>query len=410
MATMPRRDAYRGPAILSYGFRPFFLASALYAALAVLLWLPMFFGELGTLSAFAPRDWHIHEMLYGYLPAVMTGFLFTAIPNWTGRLPVRGGPLLGLFALWLVGRIAVSTSAVIGWGPAAVIDCAFMVVVVGVAAREIVAGKSWRNLRVLVLISMLAVGNILFHLQAHFVGTAEYGTRLGIAVAVMLLSVIGGRIVPSFTHNLLEQASPGRLPVAFGRFDMIVLLVSAAALLLWVAVPTGPVAGICLLAAGALHLARLARWAGDRTFGNRIVLILHVGYAFVPVGFLLMGASAFDLFSPTAGFHAWAGGAIGVMTIAVMTRASLGHTGRRLEASFATQAIYAGVVVAALARICAALHPAWSMLLLHVAAFAWVAAFLGFAAGFGPLLVGAPPSPGAVNRECSPAHQGIGSR
>jgi uncharacterized protein involved in response to NO len=135
---------------------------------------------------------------------------------------------------------AVSTSDVIGWGAAAVIDCAFMVVVVSVAAREIVAGKSWRNLRVLVLISMLAVGNILFHLQAlqaHFVGTTEYGTRLGIAAAVMLLSVIGGRIVPSFRHNWLEQASPGRLPVAFGRFDMIALLISAAALLLWVAVP-----------------------------------------------------------------------------------------------------------------------------------------------------------------------------
>ena len=110
MATMPRRDAYRGPAILSYGFRPFFLASALYAALAVLLWLPMFFGELGTLSAFAPRDWHIHEMLYGYLPAVMTGFLFTAIPNWTGRLAVRGGPLVGpvrAVARWPHGGIDV---------------------------------------------------------------------------------------------------------------------------------------------------------------------------------------------------------------------------------------------------------------------------------------------------------------
>jgi uncharacterized protein involved in response to NO len=389
---MPRQDVYQGPAILSYGFRPFFLASALYAALAVLLWLPMFFGELGTWSAFAPRDWHIHEMLYGYLPAVLTGFLFTAIPNWTGRLPVRGGPLLGLFALWLAGRVAVSTSAVIGWAPAAVIDCAFLVVVVAVAAREIVAGKNWRNLRVLVLISMLAVANILFHLEAHFTGTAEYGTRLGIAVAVMLVSVIGGRIVPSFTHNWLAQANPGRLPVALGRFDMIVLLVSAATLLLWVALPTGPVVGACLLAAGVLQLVRLARWAGDRTFGNRLVLILHVGYAFVPVGFLLMSASAFDLISPTAGIHAWAGGAVGVMTIAVMTRASLGHTGRRLEASFATQAIYAAVVVAALARICAALHPAWSMLLLHVAAFAWVAAFLGFAAGFGPLLVGARPS------------------
>jgi uncharacterized protein involved in response to NO len=390
MAT--KREVYRGPAILSYGFRPFFLAGALYAALAVLLWLPMFFGELGTLSVFSPRDWHIHEMLYGYVPAVMTGFLFTAIPNWTGRLPVRGGPLLGLFALWLAGRVAVSTSSVIGWVPAAAVDCAFLVVVVAVAAREIVAGKNWRNLRVLVLISLLAVGDILFHLQAHFSGAAEYGTRLGIAIAVMLVSVIGGRIVPSFTHNWLAQANPGRLPTAFGRFDMIVLLVSAVAMLIWVVVPTGPAVGACLLAAGALHLVRLARWAGDRTFGNRLVLILHVGYAFVPVGFLLMGVAAFDLVSPTAGIHAWAGGAVGVMTIAVMTRASLGHTGRRLEASLATQAIYAAVVVAALARVCAALHPAWSVSLLHVAAFAWVAAFLGFAAGFGPLLVGVRPT------------------
>jgi uncharacterized protein involved in response to NO len=390
MAT--KREVYRGPAILSYGFRPFFLASALYAALAILLWLPMFFGELGTWSAFSPRDWHIHEMLYGYLPAVLTGFLFTAIPNWTGRLPVRGGPLLALFALWLAGRVAVSTSSVIGWAPAAAVDCAFLVVVVAVAAREIVAGKNWRNLRVLVLISLLAVGNILFHLQAHVSGTAEYGTRLGIAVAVMLVSVIGGRVVPSFTHNWLVQANPGRLPVAFGRFDMIVLLISALTLLIWVVVPTGSLVGAFLLIAGMLHLLRLARWAGDRTFGNRLVLILHVGYAFVPVGFLLMSASAFDLVSSTAGIHAWAGGAVGVMTIAVMTRASLGHTGRRLEATFATQAIYAAVVLAALARICAALHPAWSMALLHVAAFAWIAAFLGFAAGYGRLLVGAQPA------------------
>jgi uncharacterized protein involved in response to NO len=396
MTSMPRREVYQGPAILSYGFRPFFLASALYAALAVLLWLPMFFGELGTWSAFAPRDWHIHEMLYGYLPAVMSGFLFAAIPNWTGRLPVRGGPLLGLFALWLAGRVAVSTSSLTGWAPAATIDCAFLVVVVAVAAREIVAGKNWRNLRVLVLISLLAVGNILFHLQAHVSGTTEYGARLGIAIAVMLVSVIGGRIVPSFTHNWLVQANPGRLPAAFGRFDVIVLLVSAAALLTWVVIPAGPVVGASLLAAGAVHLVRLARWAGDRTFGNRLVLILHVGYAFVPVGFLLMSASAFDLVSPTAGIHAWAGGAVGVMTIAVMTRASLGHTGRRLEATLAIQAIYAAVVIAAFARICAALHPAWSISLLHVAAFAWVAAFLGFAARFGPSLVRAQP-PGKVS-------------
>jgi uncharacterized protein involved in response to NO len=357
---MPRQDVYAGPAILSYGFRPFFLAGALYAALAVMLWLPMFFGEIGTMSAFAPRDWHIHEMLYGYLPAVVTGFLFTAIPNWTGRLPLRGGPLLGLFALWLAGRVAVSASALIGWAPAAAIDCAFLVLVVAVAAREIVAGKNWRNLRVVVLVSILAAGNIAFHLQAHFSDVAEYGTRLGIATAVMLVTVIGGRVVPTFTHNWLVQANPGRLPASFGRFDVIVILFSAAALLLWIVDAAGLTVGTLLLLAGVLHLVRLARWAGDRTLHNRLVLILHVGYAFVPVGFLLMVAAAMGLLSPTAGIHAWAGGAVGVMTIAVMTRASLGHTGKRLEASLWTQAIYAAVVLAAIVRTCAALHPAWS--------------------------------------------------
>ena len=134
---------------------------------------------------------------------------------------------------------------------------------------------------------------------------------------------------------------------------------------------------------------RLARWAGDRTWRDRLVLILHVGYAFVPFGFLLAGAAAIDLVPADTGTHAWMVGAAGTMTLAVMTRASLGHTGNALNASTVTQAIFAAVVIAALARICASLEPAWSDQLLHVAAFAWAAAFFGFAASFGPLLLGA---------------------
>jgi uncharacterized protein involved in response to NO len=389
MNPVPRLRAYRGPALLSYGFRPFFLFGAIYAGLAVLAWLPMFAGELELRTAFSPVDWHVHEMLYGYLPAVVTGFLLTAIPNWTGRLPIQGMPLLVLVAVWLAGRIGVTFSTEIGWLAAAIIDVAFLLLVIAATAREIVAGKNWRNLRVVAMVTLLFAGNIAFHFEAHAHGTAEYGVRIGIAAMVLLIVVIGGRIIPSFTRNWLARANPGRLPVPFARFDVAVILFSAATLALWTAQPLGRLTAAALAAAAALNILRLARWAGDRTWRDRLVLILHVGYAFVPFGFLLASAAALDIVVASAGIHAWTVGAAGTMTLAVMTRASLGHAGKALTASVVTQAVYAAIVIAALARICSSLELAWSELLLHVSAFAWIAAFFGFAISFGPLLVGA---------------------
>ena len=305
MSPIPRLKAYRGPALLSYGFRPFFLFGAIYAGLAILAWLPIFNGELALSTAFGPIDWHVHEMLYGYLPAVVTGFLLTAIPNWTGRLPIQGTPLLMLVAVWLAGRVAVTFSAEIGWLLAAIVDVSFLVLVVAAAAREIVAGKNWRNLRVVVMVTLLLAGNIAFHLEAHFNGSAEYGARIGIAAVVLLLVVIGGRIIPSFTRNWLARENPGRLPAPFARFDVVVILLSAVTLAMWIAQPSGKITAAALAAAGVLHIVRLARWAGDRTWRDRLVLILHVGYAFVPLGFLLAGAAAIDLVPADTGTHAW---------------------------------------------------------------------------------------------------------
>ncbi len=389
MSPIPRLKAYGGPALLSYGFRPFFFFGAIYAGLAILAWLPMFNGELVLSTAFGPIDWHVHEMLYGYLPAVVTGFLLTAIPNWTGRLPIQGMPLLVLVAVWLAGRVAVTFSAEIGWLSAAIVDVSFLILVVAATAREIVAGKNWRNLRVVAMVTLLLVGNIAFHLEAHFNGSAEYGARIGISATVLLLVVIGGRIIPSFTRNWLARENPGRLPVPFGKFDGAIILFSAAVLALWVVQPTGRITAAALAVAGVLHIVRLARWAGDRTWRDRLVLILHIGYAFVPLGFLLAGAAAIGMVPADAGTHAWTVGAAGAMTLAVMTRASLGHTGNALNASAVTQAIYAAVVIASLARICSSLEPAWSELLLQISAFTWVVAYFGFAASFGPLLVSA---------------------
>jgi uncharacterized protein involved in response to NO len=388
MTTIPTRLTYDGPALFANGFRPFFLLGSIYAGLAILVWLPVFFGEIGLTSAFAPRDWHVHEMLYGYLPAVITGFLFTAIPNWTGRLPIRGTPLLVLAIVWIAGRLCVTFSAESGWLAAMLVDASFLALVALAAAREILAGRNWRNLAVVMLVLLLLAGNLAFHLEAHFHGAADFGTRIGIAVVVLLISLIGGRIVPSFTRNWLVRENPGRLPVPFGRFDTFVIAIGALALASWVVIPASRYAGTALALAGLLHLVRLGRWAGDRTWRERLLLILHIGYAFVPLGFLLTAASAFELVPAGAGIHAWMVGAAGIMPLAVMSRATLGHTGQQLTASPATQAIFAAIIVAALSRICAAIDPAHSDVLLHLAAFAWAAAFIGFAIAFGPLLAG----------------------
>lgn len=383
-----RSRNFAGWPLFANSFRPFFLLAAIQAALSILVWLPMFHGELSVSSAFAPRDWHVHEMLYGFLPAVITGFLFTAIPNWTGRLPIQGMPLGALLTVWLAGRIAVTVSANIGWASALIVDAAFLALVVAAATREIIAGGNWRNLPVVGLVVVLLAGNVAFHVEAHYEGAADVSIRVGIGVVVLLIALIGGRIIPSFTRNWLVKFNPGRLPVPFGRFDGAVIGCSALALVSWIVAPLNVVTGILMALVGGLHLVRLARWAGDRTFRERLLVILHVGYFFVPFGFILHALAVLDVLPPSAGIHAWMAGAAGTMTLAVMTRASLGHTGQALTASPAIQGIYAAIVIAALARIAAVVLPAHGDVLLHVAACGWVVAFLGFAVAFGPLLAG----------------------
>ncbi len=388
MSPIPRLKAYSGPALLSYGFRPFFLVSAIYAGLGVLIWLPLFVGELTLPTTFSPLDWHIHEMLYGYLPGVITGFLLTAIPNWTGRLPLQGGPLAVLVAAWIIGRIAVCTSAIIGPLAAGAVDVLFMLLVAAAASREVIVGRNWRNLPPIFIVLIFLAGNVVFHIEDYATGTAELGTRLGIAAAVALISLIGGRVIPSFTRNWLARENPGRLPEPFGRFDMAVLGISLLALGVWVARPAWLGTAALMLITGAAQVTRLGRWAGDRTLRDRLVLILHIGYAFIPIGFVVLAAAVIfpEAVPVSAGIHAWTVGAIGTMTLSIMTRASLGHTGQSLIAGPLTQSIYAAVVIAAILRIAATLLPAAMIPLLYAAGAAWIAAFWMFAVGYGPLL------------------------
>ena len=382
--TADKRRAWAGPAVLGAGFRPFFLCAALWAALAMALWVPVISGRLDLPSRMAPVDWHVHAMLYGYVPGVLGGFLLTAIPNWTGRLPVVGWPLAGLVLVWIAGRIAVTGSALLPAGVGAAIDLAFLPLLVAVGLREILAGRNWRNLPVLGGLLLLAAGNLVFQIEAGSGAAAQgYGARIGLGVTVFLVLLIGGRIVPSFTRNWLAQRGPGRLPAPLGRFDAIALGAGGVALAAWIAQPDHPVTrGLCL-AAGLLHFARLARWCGWRTVREPLVTILHVAYLFAPLGFLLAGAAAVPL---SAAVHAWTVGLIGTMTLAVMTRASLGHTGRPLTAGAAVVSIYAAVLAAALLRILAAFEP--QEMLLAASGLLWLAGFAGFATAFFPVLTG----------------------
>jgi len=377
MTAIPRYRAHRGLALFSTGFRPFFLLSAFWAAVAIPLWLAFLTGAIPAPTALPPLYWHVHEMVFGYAAATVTGFLLTAIPNWTGRMPLQGPPLMALAALWLAGRLAVMASGSIGAPVAALVDLLFPFAFACVIAREIVAGRNWRNLPMVAALALLFAGDLLVHLDAlGIAATAELGNRLGLATLLLLITLVGGRVIPSFTHNWLAKNRPGVVPAAFGAIDRVALAATAAALALWVAVPDTALAAWAALAAGLALALRLARWQGYRTAAEPLVLILHLGYGWLALGFVLLGLNHFlPMLPQTAALHALTVGAIGTMTLAVMTRASLGHTGRPLVAGLGTTTIYALITAAALLRLAAALGGSAELPLLWLAGAAWSGAF-----------------------------------
>lgn len=382
--TAERYRAYQGPAVFSMGFRPFFLLAALWAAIAVPVWV-------ATLNNWLPashfdRDWHAHEMVFGYLSAVIAGFLLTAVPNWTGRLPITGAPLMGLVALWLAGRIAMLAPS---FPLAPAIDATFLFVFALVVAREIIAGRNVRNLPVLALLTVLAIANVLSHLHAIDPTLALTGERIGVAVVSMLVALIGGRIVPSFTRNWMAKHRMSPEPAAPSRFDAVALGALAIALGLWAVMPTHFATGLMLTLAGLLHLMRLARWRGWRTRAEPLVLTLHFGYLWLCLGLLLSGLAILPLgLIPTAsGLHALTAGGFGVMTLAVMTRASLGHTGQALTAGPRISAIYWLVNLGAALRVMSPMLPAEYTRMLAASALFWSGAFVWFAIVYAPLLL-----------------------
>ncbi len=343
-------------AFFSYGFRPFFLTGSFYAVIVVIPWIMRFVtpDELGLAWLPTPTTaWHAHEMLFGFACAVIAGFFLTAVPNWTGRKPVSGPALAALFIVWILGRV-------VNWLPGdfspflfAAVDLAFIPFLVALVLRALIAGWSKRNLIFLPIFAGLFIANLMIHFErlALTADTADQGHRLALDLVIGLIIILGGRIVPSFTTNYLRNHGGGDLPKQSDRLTQLAVLSAAAIVIVNQAAPDSDLSGAVYALAALINLIRFLGWQGHRILNVPILWILFAGYGFVIAGLALSAVSVFvDALPRIAADHLMTIGGIGSMTLGIMTRASLGHTGRTPTASPAMLAAFLAVGAASLVR------------------------------------------------------------
>jgi uncharacterized protein involved in response to NO len=387
MVALRRRRMAASHPFFRGGFRPFFFAGAAWAVIALALWICALTGEITLRVAIDPLAWHRHEMLFGFVGAVVGGFLLTAVPNWTGRLPIAGWPLAALLSLWAAARLSLLFSALTGIWLAGFLDAGFFFLLGLLAAREVLEANN-RNLPIVGMVLLFGTADAVDYLaDTGALPWPDLGWQLAISILVLLISLVGGRIIPSFTRNwMVKRGIPNGLPTQPGRFDIFVIGATAVALVSWLIGPAEALIGFVLVAAALLQLVRWSRWSGLRTFADPLVLILHVGYLWIPVGLALLGFSLIGLVPRSAAIHALTAGAMATMILAVMTRASLGHTARDLKAGPATVGSYVLVTAGAVLRVSASLRLIDYNLGIDVAGLAWGGAFLLFLIAYAPVL------------------------
>lgn len=369
-----------GHALWRLGFRPFYLLAALLAAVAVPVWVAQYLGWISWQRL--GLGWHMHEMVFGMAVAVIVGFLLTAVRAWTGLWTPREGHLAALAALWIAGRVAMLAAP--PW-LAALVDLAFLPLVAWPLFRVLRRAGNKKNQFLPVLLVLLAVANALYHAtMLGWVALSPVAPVQGaILIIVLIESVIGARVSPMFTRN----GAPGSKPVVDPRRDNVALGLTAATVIGWMLpLPPAAFAGIAF-AAGCAALLRLAGWQPQRTLGVPLLWILHLSYAWIPVGFFMLALAALRVVTPSAAFHALAVGSMAGLIIGMMTRTALGHTGRPLKAGAAETAMYWLIQLGALARVCAAVGPAAAREACLVgAALAWSLAFSLYVAVYGRYL------------------------
>jgi uncharacterized protein involved in response to NO len=376
------------PALLAQGYRPLFLGAGLSAVAAMALWAAGGFAAPALPTAFSGTVWHAHEMIFGALAAVLAGFLTTMIPNWTGSWPPRGRALAGFAGLWLAGRLVCAGSAWTGPGLALAVDGAFLVLLAGLVAREVVAGRNWRNWPLVGFAGGLALANVLVHLGPVAGVDPGVGLRFGLSVFAVHVALIGGRFAPAATRRLLVKRGDPRRPAQVGPADRGVVLLTLAAALAWTLRPDGAAtAALTGLAAGA-NLWRLTRWQPLASLREPLVAALHLAYLWLTVGLGLIAlATAVPGMERTAALHALTVGALGVMPMTIMARTTLGFTGRAIAGGRAVAAAVAAVSLAAVLRVSAPAVPSLYADLTLLSAVAWIAAFALFLALYAAMLL-----------------------
>ena len=389
MALLPIEDLQtRAPptgwAPFALGFRPFFLAAGVYAVLLMALWLLVLRGNL-TLGGLSPFVWHGHEMVFGFAVSVIAGFLLTAARNWTGIPTPSGVPLAMLFLLWLAGRLSFLLPGLPTW-LVATVDLAFLPALALALALPILKARQLHNFPFPIMLLALTAANALVHAEAlgGTSGTARLGLHLAVYVVVTMIVVMGGRVIPSFTDNKLHTRAR-----RWKTIERLVPVATLAALASTLIAPTSPVTAILAAIAAAVHAIRLAGWYTHKVWSVPLLWILHLGYAWIVFGFALLALSAAGLSTPAVNaLHAFTAGAIGALTLGMMARVSLGHTGRMLEPAPLMTRAFVLINLAALIRVVLPLFfPGVYMQIMTAAGLAWVVAFGLFVVVYAPMLL-----------------------
>ena len=384
----------------SGGFRPFFMFAGLYGTFPLVMWIAAYFGEVSLPGPMIPFYWHGHEMVFGFGAAGLAGFLLTAVPSWTSTPPLKGLPLAGLAGLWVLGRVAMWGGWGLGVWPVALADIALLVALTTVIGSRVIACGQRRNYPLAALVAILLVANVLMHLETLGLteNSAATGLRLGVYVFCILVALIGGRVIPAFTSNVLKMRGDMTEVISSPLLQKLVLISLPTAIILDLAAgDTGPwrtVAGIIAVITGLILVLRMRRWRLMKVLDEPILWILHMGHAWLAIGFILKGlADLTNLIAPGDAIHALSAGAMGTMIMAMMTRASLGHTGRPLKASPAIVVAYVLIILGALLRtVGPSLDAVFGGLdvgtIIATGGVMWVSGFVLFSVVYWPILTG----------------------
>lgn len=376
--------------LFALGFRTFFALSGISALVLMVLWRSIYDGSLVLDNYFANSYWHAHEMLLGYSVAVISGFLLTAVRNWTGKPTITGAKLASLALLWVYGRILPFYSGLLADEFIALVDFLFLPALAFSLCQPIMAAKYTRGYVFVLLILIMSLGNALIHMEilGFSKETAWAGFQIVIGLIIVMILVIAGRVFPFFT----EKGLPGTLPIRNPFYDALSISSALLVFLLSIAQVSGIVLALAAVFAAIVNILRVNDWFVFKIWFIPLLWVLYLGYAWIILGFILTAFSAYGLVMPTLALHAFTMGGIGVITLGMMARVSLGHTGRVLKASQAMAIAFALINLAALVRVIfPILLPAWYADIIYATTILWLAAFSLFAYTYAPILTTARP-------------------